>query len=481
MTSTPTSNTTSINSSNSDTHNQASHNTYYNIHNAPYVPEVPEALRATHAPYHKNSMNKDIFTNKSRMIAVFGTIIEWAEYTFFAYMAEKLSSHFFPIDNPDVALLKTYGIFGSSYLMRPLGALLFGTIGDRYGRKPALMISMLLMGIATMTIGILPGYSGIGWYAPLFLILCRLAQGIAVSGEFHGAITYIHEHAKAKPFFEGSFAPFAAAAGMSFGALAAWLCSLSQNPHAWRIPFLCSGLLCALAIYLRLKLTETPIFQEAKINNALSHNPVLVVFKENKMSMLRTASMGLFISIFVYIGNVFFKIACIKFGGLSDLKAAQIVTSGQVLAALAILFFGRLADQWGGRKMCLLGLFLALSLGPFMLYCAQSGDIALTFFGQVIYALINGLVSAPMMTLLMNQFHIGNRYSGTALGWSFAVSIFGSTALLVAEWLVQTTGSVLAPGFYISLTAGIAFIFMRDKAFVYRQSLSSLSLEAKSS
>jgi MHS family proline/betaine transporter-like MFS transporter len=420
----------------------------------------------THNNHRHNSCDyahRGTNIHKSRMIAILGTIIEWAEYTFFAYMADQLSSHFFPIEDPNVALLKTYGIFGSSYLMRPLGAFLFGTIGDRYGRKPALMLSMLLMGIATMAIGLLPSYQSIGSYAPLMLILCRLTQGLAVSGEFHGAITYLHEHAKAKPFFDGSFAPFAAATGMSLGALAAWLCSISQNPDAWRIPFLCSALLCLLAIYLRLKLKETPAFQEAKQNHALSHNPVLLVLKENKMGMLRTASMGLFISIFVYTGNIFFKIVSIKLGGLQPLDAARIVTFGQVLAALAILFFGRLADLWGGRKMCLFGLALALSGGPFILYCAESGDIALTFAGQVVYALINGLVSAPMMTLLMNQFQTQNRYSGTALGWSFAASIFGSTALLVAEWLLQITGSILAPGFYISLTAGIAFMLMRDR------------------
>lgn len=402
-------------------------------------------------------------TSQSKWIAVLGTLLEWAEYTFFAYMATELSQHFFPIEDPEVALLKTYGIFGTSYLMRPLGAMVFGTIGDRYGRKPALMFSMLLMGIATMTIGILPSYSSIGFYATLFLVLCRLTQGLAVSGEFHGAITYLHEHAKARPFFDGSFAPFAAAAGMSLGALSAWLCSISSNANAWRIPFLCSGLLCLLAIYLRLKLKETPVFEAAKINNALAENPVLSVIKESKMSVLRTASMGLFISIFVYTGNIFFKMVSIKFGGLEVSEAARIVTFGQVLAAIAILFFGRQADRFGGLRMCLLGLALAFSGGPFILFCAQSGSIAMGFVGQGVYALINGLVSAPMMTLLMNQFHTKNRYSGTAMGWSFAASIFGSTALLTAEWLVQVTGSVLAPGFYISVAAGIAFMLMRER------------------
>lgn len=412
----------------------------------------------------------------TRFIAILGTIIEWAEYTFFAYMADQLSRHFFPIEDPNIALLKTYGIFGSSYLMRPLGAILFGTIGDHYGRKPALMSSMLLMGIATATIGFLPTYNSLGPYATLLLILCRLAQGLAVSGEFHGAITYLHEHAeytKKKPFFEGSFSPFAAAAGMSLGALAAWLCSISQNPNAWRIPFLCSALLCLLAIYLRLSLNESPVFQAAKIKNRLKKNSVLSVLSENKISLLRTASMGLFITIYVYTGNIFFKIVCIKFGGLAASQAGKIVTFGQILAAIAILFFGRLADQWGGRRMCLFGLSMAISGGPFILYCAASGHVALTFAGQCVYALINGLVSAPMMTLLLNQFNIQNRYSGTALGWSFSASIFGSTALLSAEWLVQATGSLLAPGFYISLTAGIALWFMQEK----RSTRSNLVLE----
>jgi MHS family proline/betaine transporter-like MFS transporter len=390
--------------------------------------------------------------------ATIGTLLEWAEYTFFAYMAVQLSTHFFPMTDPSLARIKTYGIFAASYLMRPIGACFFGILGDTIGRKPALMSSMLLMGLATMLIGCLPTYAEIGSYAAVLLIICRLLQGFAVSGEFHGAITYLHEHATARPYLMGSFAPFAAALGMSLGAYVALLTSLPGVPHyAWRIPFLGSGLLCALAIYLRQSLNETPLFQqiqqEAKMSQLLNKRiSILRTFKSNKQGMIQMFSMGLFTSIYVYIGNVFFKGVCIQFGMASEV-ASQMVTIGQIVAAFFILFFGFIADKAGGRRVCLTGLFLAIFAGPFILYCAQSGDPRLTLGGQIVYGFVNGFVFGPMMTILMNNFKVQNRYSSSAIGWSLAVALFGGTALLVAETLTKYTGSALGAGCYISLAA----------------------------
>ncbi len=426
------------------------------------IQSTTQSTTSTLSSTFSSSRSSSYSIRNTTLTATLGTVLEWAEYTFFAYMADQLSSLFFSIQDPTLARLKTYGIFATSYFMRPLGAIIFGTLGDKFGRKPALMSSMLLMGTATFAIGCLPTHQDAGSTAALLLLFCRLLQGLAVSGEFHGAITYLHEYAEKRPFWIGSFAPFAAASGMALGATAATLTLIPGAPAwSWRIPFLCSGLLCLLALYLRMNLNETPLFQVAKQKKQLLRFPIIEVLKQNKKGLLLSACISLFVAVYVYIGNVYFKVLSIKVGELSPATASQIVTLGQFLAALCILTCGRLADAWGGKRMCLLGLALAVFLGPVILGCAQTGDIAWTIFGQILFACINGLVSAPMMTLLMRKFHTETRYSGSALGWSISAAIFGGTALLVAEALISHLHFSQGPGLYISFAAMVAFLALK--------------------
>jgi MHS family proline/betaine transporter-like MFS transporter len=396
---------------------------------------------------------------KTVLTATLGTILEWAEYTFFAYMADQLANHFFSIDDPDVARLKTFGIFATSYFMRPLGAILFGTLGDKRGRKPALMLSMMLMCFATTTIGCLPTYESIGITSAILLMLCRMLQGVAVAGEFNGAAVFMIEHSAKRPFLAGSLVPFSAAFGMGVGAFAATLVSAPTAPSwAWRIPFLCSGFMGLLAVYIRMALQETPVFKAALASRKPSRFPLAEVLKKDALAFWATLAMGMFISVYVYTGNIYYKILCIKVGKLSPVFAAEIITLGQWLAAGMILLCGYLAERTNGKKMCLTGLMLAIVAGPIFMFCAQSGNTQLAILGQILYAIINGLVSAPMMTLLINQFRPEIRYTGNSFGWSISAAIFGGTALIVADMLVNQFHFPQGPGIYISLTAAITFI-----------------------
>ena len=283
-----------------------------------------------------------------------GTALEWAEYTFFAYMANQLATLFFPSDDPRMAILKTYGVFATSYFMRPLGAILFGMIGDKLGRKPALISSMLLMCLATTAIGFLPTYTSIGTLAPMLLIFCRLLQGLAVAGEFNGSAVFMLEHNPKRPFFAGALTPFAAASGMSIGSLASMLVSLPNAPSfAWRIPFLCSGVIGLVALYLRQQVSETPVFKQTIIKSKKTFF-TLMKETENRMAFLSTMAISVFISVYIYTANVYYKTLSIQLGGLHPYIASQIITFGQVLSAILILIFGILADQFDGKKYCLI-------------------------------------------------------------------------------------------------------------------------------
>ncbi len=169
-----------------------------------------------------------------------GTLVEWAEFCFYGYLVHLFSHLFFPMLSNSASIIAAFGAFGISYLARPLGGLLFGHIGDKFGRQRALSGAILLMGLATFGVGILPTYNSIGIAAPILLVLLRLLQGVAVAGEYTGAAIYILEHHQARPYFASSWIGASSAAGMLVGALFGVIVSLPAMPDwAWRIPFYC--------------------------------------------------------------------------------------------------------------------------------------------------------------------------------------------------------------------------------------------------
>jgi len=409
--------------------------------------------------------------------ATLGTMVEWAEFTFFAYMAEQLSSLFFPLDHVDWARFKTYAIFSASYFMRPLGALLFGHMGDRLGRKPALIASMWLMAIATMALGLLPTYKSIGNMAAIGLMLCRFLQSLAVSGEYYGASVFIFEHSGYKrPFLAGCWPAFAAAFGMMLGSFAATITSLPSMPSfAWRLPFILSGLTCFLIVYIRRSLTETPAFATlVYIRRSLTETPVFETmpqtqyqsrlpiwqaWQHHKSAMVCAAAFSMFMAVFAYIGNVYYKTLLVRHG-IALHYAAVIITAGQGLAAGLTLVLGFYADRWGGKRLAISGFLIAGLLAPLIFYSAIQGSLMFAILGQLLYALIHPLVSAPMFGLILLQFPANTRYSGSAFASSISAAIFASTSLIFVDLWVASGYSPLAPGFYISLIGFIAAILV---------------------
>lgn len=390
-----------------------------------------------------------------------GTLLEWAEFTFFAYMADQLSNLFFSVQDPNLARLKTYAIFATSYFMRPIGAILFGYIGDKYGRKPAMINGLFLMALATFGIGILPTYQSIGILAPALLVVLRMIQGMAVAGEFNGAAVLLTEHDLKHPFLAGAWTSCAAAGGMLIGSLAATILTASTTPTwFWRVPFLLSSIIALLAIYLRRNMQETNIFTTAKQDNKLFKFPLRAAWQYHKKGLLYTAAFAMFISVLVYTGNLYYKSMAVNIGKLPAHTAATIVTFGMGLTALLIPIAAVIADKTNGYKMCLLGLLLAIIFSPLMMLCAQSGDILFSIIGQIIYAIIDALVSATFFTLLLQKFEPGTKYSGSSFAWSITTAIFGGSSLLVNELLVWHCQLLQGPGFYISLSALVCFVIV---------------------
>lgn len=388
---------------------------------------------------------------KGIFVVSFGTLLEWAEFTFFAYMADYLSRIFFPADDPDFARLKIYGVFAASYLMRPAGAIFFGHIGDRYGRKPPMIASLLLMAAATFAIGVLPTYEEIGATSSVLLVLFRMIQGFAVGGEFNGATVLLTEYDKKRPFLAGSWTSFASSTGMAFGALMATIVSTLNYANLWRVPFLLSS-------YLRKDMEETEDFRIAKESKSLFKVPLIAAWKHNRPGLLCAAALSMFVSVYVYTGNIYYRTVAVNVGGIAPEQAVLAITIGVGLNTLLIPILATLADRTNGHKLCFLGLFAALTLSPLIMHLATTGDFRFVLLGQLIYGSIDAIVSATAFTILTSYFKTGTKYSGTSFAWSITTAIFGGSALIVNEFLAGHLKLLFGPRMYMSLSALICLI-----------------------
>lgn len=397
-------------------------------------------------------------TTKRVAAATIGTILEWAEYSFYGYLAVKISGLFFPKEDPVVALISAFGIFAAGFLMRPLGGIFFGHMGDRIGRKKTLVFSIYLMAFATIGIGLLPTYEQIGILAPVLLLLLRLVQGLAVAGEFNGASIFLIEHANPKTaYLSGSWSGTASAAGMLLGALMALIVTLPQMPPwAWRIPFFLGFLGCLAALYLRKNVSETPEFVKAQSQNKLVKAPIITAFKQHKLSMLQVGSLAAFIGVWIYLCNLYYKAFLIQAVGISAQEAGWLTTFGQCLVVIFFPMMGALADKIGGEKIMWVGLIGAIISAPFIFWAGMTQTVFLIGIGQALYAFCNAAVGAPMFKYLFDRFPTAVRYSGTSFAWSLSVALFGGTAPMLAQYWVGTLHWLYAPPLYIALVSVLA-------------------------
>lgn len=401
-------------------------------------------------------MNKSYLTS---LVAIIGTLLEWAEYTCYGYLAFQLSSLFFPADNPSLNLLKTYGIFAIGYIVRPIGAIIFGHIGDCYGRKVALMGSVLLMGFATLGIGCIPTYQTIGLWAPIGLLILRVIQGLAISAEYNGASIFLIENEdKRRACFAGACISASACGGMVLGGLAAYLVSLpSSAPWAWRIPFMLGGLSCFLSSYARHYISESPEFLSLPQK---SKHPLSLVLKQHKKACLKVAVIASFMSIFVYIGNIYIVTFLKEVVGLPLHHATFFAMAGELGAAFLIPIMGHIADlHKNPAYQFKLGLIVALIGAPVIFMLSYTGDYFYISLAMILFAAANSIVSGPVMKLTYDEFPAEIRYTGISIAWSTAAGIFGGTSLMVAHFMEQSLNWWLAPSLYISLSALIALLF----------------------
>ncbi|MFO1140775.1 MAG: MFS transporter [Amaricoccus sp.] len=396
--------------------------------------------------------------------AVAGTVIEWFDFAIYGFMAPIIAITFFPEGNRVAGLLQTFAIFAVAFALRPVGGAYFGMMGDRLGRKKVLALTVLLMSIATAAIGLLPGYHVIGIWAPVLLTLARCLQGFSAGGEYAGAVTYVIEHAPAdRRSRYSSWMPAATFASFALAALLSWLLTIglsteAMNGWGWRVPFLLAAPLGLVALYIRSRLDESPLFQAVLDGPAASHAPLGETMREQWIPMVR---LGAFISLTALSFYIFSTYMTTFLRTVVGMAPAHVLLSNVLaltFAAAIAPVLGRVCDRIGRRPTMVASALLLGGLAVPAYLAASNGTLGSALSAQIMLAV--GAVTANVVTavLLCEVFPTRVRYTASAVTYNVAYAIFGGTAPFVATWLIVATDNRLAPAIYITIVAGVAFV-----------------------
>lgn len=409
-----------------------------------------------------------------RRVVISGMIgngLEWYDFALYGQFAPILAKHFFPNDGtPDgetLSMLATYGVFAAGFLMRPLGAILFGHIGDRYGRKLALTIAILMMAIPTACIGLLPTYAQIGILAPVLLTLIRLLQGMSLGGEFSGSIAFIVEHSKDHHRgLAGSASMASLVAGMLLGALVATITSLSMSESAlfewgWRVPFVLGLFIGFIGFYIRHHTEESPKYMEAKEAGDLSATPLRDAFTKHLGPMSQGVGIYLTVTLPFYILTVFMI-------GYLNSTLGHSMDESLLLNALSMLFMLPIivgsawwSDKHGRKGILTVSAAALLVLAYPIFLMLNSGSFVIILAGLLLYALINGAFLGPVPALLVELFPTSIRSTAMAISYNIAGALFGGTAPYVSKWLISKTGDPKVVAFYLMASAAVTLFTLR--------------------
>ena len=394
--------------------------------------------------------------------SLIGTTIEFFDFYIYATAAVLVFPRlFFPTSDPASAVLASLATFGIAFVARPIGSALFGHFGDRVGRKATLVAALLTMGVSTVTIGVLPTYETIGVAAPTLLALCRFGQGLGLGGEWGGAVLLAVENAPpGKRAWYGMFPQLGAPigflfSGSSFLALSEWLTNEQFLAFGWRIPFLASAALVVIGLYIRLTITETPVFQQAARREERAKVPMLTVIKEHP----RTLVLGTLASIETFVLFYLMTVFSLSWGtsvlGYSRNTFLVIQLVGVVFFALAIPVSAVIAER--GRRNTLIWVTVAIGVfGLVMAPLLTSGLVGATI-AMIVGLSLMGLTYGPLGTTLSELFPTRVRYTGSSLTFNLA-GIFGaSLAPYIATWLAQNYGLQFV-GYYLVVAAVLTLV-----------------------
>ncbi|MFU8947296.1 MFS transporter [Mycetocola zhadangensis] len=433
-------------------------------------PVLPDEPTAEFAPPETDTTEGRKTIRKAIAASAIGNATEWFDYGVYAVAVTYITANFFP--GGTVFALATFAI---SFLVRPLGGLVWGPLGDRIGRKAILALTIILMAGATFAIGLLPTYEVIGIWAPILLILMRLIQGFSTGGEYGGAATFMAEYSpdKKRGFF-GSFLEFGTLGGFVLGtavvlALQLILGEETMTEWGWRIPFLLAGPLGLIGVYLRSKLEDSPVFREVDGQQAKEPNAahgLRDLFSHYWRPLLAMAGLVIALNVANYTLISYMPTYLETQIGLDPSASLALILVGELVMMALIPFAGRFSDRVGRKPMWRVSV-VGLFIGAIPLYLLMGtgfvGALAGFAILGVLYVLQLSTISATFPAMFPTQV----RFAGFAITYNVATAIFGGTAPLVNEALIQSTGDLLVPAYYMMAASAVGFVallFVRETA-----------------
>jgi metabolite-proton symporter len=394
-----------------------------------------------------------------------GTAIEW--YDFFLYSTVTglvFAKLFFPHSDPWVGTLEAFAIYAVGFIARPVGAAIFGHFGDRIGRKSTLIATLLLMGLATFAVALVPTYASIGIWGAVILTVLRFIQGIGVGGEWGGSVLMSMEWARTDGSrgFVASWPQFGVPCGLFLANLAVLAFSQMSGEQfvswGWRIPFALSLVLVGVGLYIRLGILETPVFVKLLAERKVERSPMLAVIRHHPKEILLSALSRMAEQAPFYIFTAFIFSYGIETLHVSRNFLLAAVLSASVLSFVSIPLFGHLSDHIGRKNMYVIGAAATGVFGFIYFAMLNMGSEPIIFLAIVLSLIPHDMLYGPQAALIAESFTGRLRYSGSSLGYQLASVIAGGPAPLIATWLFGTYHSAFAIAIYIAICAVISLV-----------------------
>ncbi|MCM7569621.1 MHS family MFS transporter [Enterobacter roggenkampii] len=418
--------------------------------------------------------------NKKVLIAsLTGSAIEWFDYFLYGTAAALVFNKiFFPMVDPVIGLILSYLSFSLTFFIRPIGGVLFAHIGDRIGRKKTLVLTLSLMGGATVMIGLLPTYEMIGLWAPALLILMRIIQGMGIGGEWGGALLLAYEYApeKRKGFF-GSIPQAGVTIGMLMATFIVSLMTLFSEEDflswGWRIPFLLSSVLVLLGLWIRKDIDETPDFQKVKASGQVAKAPLRDTLKHHWREVLIAAGLKVVETAPFYIFSTFVVSYATSTLTYQKSQALEAVTQGALVATIMIPLMGLLSDKVGRQRMYAISVFvLGLFIVPWFMLLNTGTTWGIVLATVIAFGVLWAPVTAVLGTLCSEIFSANVRYTGITLGYQLGAALAGGTAPLIATGLLaKYDGDWVPVAWYLAVTVTISLIAIFCASRVKRATL----------
>jgi MHS family proline/betaine transporter-like MFS transporter len=397
---------------------------------------------------------------RRRVVAagMIGNTLEWYDFAIYGYFAAQIGRHFFPHEDAVAQLLSTFGVFAVGYLVRPIGGVIVGHIGDTLGRRAALTFSVAAMAIPTFLIGVLPDYQTIGVLAPVGLTLLRVVQGLSVGGEYTGSMVFLVEHApEGRRGLMGALGASGATVGMLLGsavgaAFAASMSTAALDAWGWRIPFLL-GLVVGVAGYmLRRYVLETEFVEKR------TRAPIVEILHDHWRVVAGFAGLSVYSAVTFYIGFVYLVSWLQSADGIPPSRSLEINSFSMAISLPVLIATGWLSDRIGRKPLMLLasmgGVIGALPL----FWLLNHPSELLAQIGQLGLVLLTGVYYGSLPAILVEAAPPTVRCTAVALGYNLCMGLFGGLSPLVATWLVERTGDEIAPAFLIMAAAAMTFV-----------------------